>query len=113
MSKRLPASSEHVRPPFPKANHVSADINKLKNRDSHRKRKLTSTAVISEGENNTLETSSAYYVTYYEPLADEVEIETRQELLNGANSQKEGMFLYFANKLETLDIWCSFIINTL
>ncbi|XP_045169595.1 male-specific lethal 1-like 1 [Mercenaria mercenaria] len=65
---------------------ANLDINKNKYRESHRKRKITSVQA-TEGEGNTLETNNLYFVSYYEPVSDEVEVDSRSELLKSAQSQ--------------------------
>ncbi|XP_052804514.1 male-specific lethal 1-like 1 [Mya arenaria] len=89
VSKRTPVA-DLTRPVLHKSYHACVDISKTKNRDSDRKRKLGSSATTtSEGDNNTLETNNAYFVTYYEPLAEEVDTDLGKDLISGANAQKE------------------------
>ena len=76
----------------------SSDNNRGKSRDSHRKRKLASVNT-SEGENNTLETNNLYYVSYYEPVVENVEVDTHGDLLAGSKTQEEGENSLFWHKI--------------
>lgn len=43
----------------------------------------------SEGENNSLQTNDLYYVSYYEPVTEDIEVDTQEELITGSKSQAE------------------------
>ena len=79
---------------MPKRSTVkSAEVSRSKK--EHRKRKLNSrpnkpvkteeTSQISD-----LLTNKHYYVSYYKPISDEIETESRPDILKGAQSQLEG-----------------------
>ncbi|KAL4222627.1 U2 snRNP complex subunit msl1 [Mactra antiquata] len=66
------------------------DVNKSKNKESLRKRKLASVQSESiPSDNLTLQTSNLYYVSYFEPVSDEVEVDPLSGLNRGAQSQLE------------------------
>ena len=71
----------------------SADVSRTKK--EHRKRKLNSRAdkpVKTEGTSQISDhlTNKHYYVSYYKPISDEIETESRPDILKGALSQLEG-----------------------
>ncbi|KAH3795950.1 male-specific lethal 1-like 1 [Dreissena polymorpha] len=83
-------SQEATKPsPLKNVSNLSSDSSQQKHKDSHRKRKLSSVQSTSEGENNTLETNKLYFVSNCDPLTEEVEVDCGEDLLSGAQSQKE------------------------
>ena len=77
----------------PKSSTVrTAETSKLKK--EHRKRKLSSRPErpVKEDEDGDLLTNKHYYVSYYEPISDEIETESRPDIIKGAQSQLEGKF---------------------
>ena len=88
MSKKLTSSESQS-----KASTVkSIDTSKVKK--EHRKRKLSSRQdkVVKEDESSDLLTNKHYYVSYYEPISDEIETESRPDIIKSAQSQLEGKF---------------------
>lgn len=81
-------TTELLKPSPLKTVSTSVELEKSKNRDSHRKRKITSVQT-TEGEGNKLETNNLYYVSYYEPVSDEVEVDSRPDVQKGAQTQRE------------------------
>ena len=85
--------------PVPKPSTVkSADVSRTKK--EHRKRKLTSRPDKPVKDEETSQTSDLltnkhYYVSYYKPISDEIETESRPDILKGAQSQLEGIRLMF------------------
>lgn len=79
--------------PVPKPSTVkSADVSRTKK--EHRKRKLTSRPDKPVKDEETSQTSDLltnkhYYVSYYKPISDEIETESRPDILKGAQSQLE------------------------
>lgn len=86
LAKKL-VSSE---PPSRLSAIKSADVSRIKK--EHRKRKLSSRSEkpMKEVESGDLLTNKHYYVAYYEPISDEIETESRPDIIKGAQSQLEG-----------------------
>lgn len=79
--------------PMPKTSTgKSADVSRTKK--EHRKRKLNSRAdkpvkIEETSQISDLLTNNHYYVSYYKPISDEIETESRPDILKGAQSQLE------------------------
>lgn len=55
-------------------------------RETHRKRKLC-TSELSDSDENSLKTNNLYHISYYEPVSEEIEVESRPDIIRGAHSQ--------------------------
>ena len=47
---------------------------------------------MTEGDNGDLLTNKQYFVSYYEPISDEIDTESRPDIIKGAQSQLEGKY---------------------
>ena len=47
---------------------------------------------MTEGDNGDLLTNKQYFVSYYEPISDEIDTESRPDIIKGAQSQLEGNY---------------------
>lgn len=85
LSRKLATAEPQPKP----STFRTAETSKLKK--EHRKRKLSSRPErpVKEDEDGDLLTNKHYYVSYYEPISDEIETESRPDIIKGAQSQLE------------------------
>lgn len=85
LTKKFVSSEQQPKPSTVK----QTDTSKIKK--EHRKRKLSSRPErpVKEDESGDLLTNKHYYVSYYEPISDEIDTESRRDISKGVQSQLE------------------------